>query len=73
MKLKAVELALQIAHGLAVHHHLGIHAVFVLHDLIHDQFRVFPDLKAFDLELNGDSEAVDQGFVPRGIVRCREV
>jgi hypothetical protein len=47
-----------------------LHAVFVLHDLIHDQLRVNPDLKALDPELDGDSETVDRGFVLGGVVRC---
>jgi hypothetical protein len=36
--------------------------------LIHDQLRVSPDLEALDPELDGDSEAVDQGFVLGGVV-----
>jgi hypothetical protein len=56
-----------------VRRHLWVHAVFVLHDLVHDQLRVTPDLEVFDPELNSDSEAVDQGFVLGGVVRCREV
>jgi 23S rRNA maturation-related 3'-5' exoribonuclease YhaM len=56
MELEAVELAIQISYSLTVHRHLLVHAVFVLHDLIHDQLRVTPDLEAFDLELDSDSE-----------------
>jgi hypothetical protein len=73
MKLEAVELALQIAYGLTVRRHLRVHAVFVLHDLIHDQLRVSLDLEVVDPELDSDSETVDQGFVLGGVVRCREV
>jgi hypothetical protein len=53
---------------LIIRFHLWVHAALVLHDLVHDQFRVSPDLEAFDPKLNGDSEAVDQGFVLGGIV-----
>jgi hypothetical protein len=73
MKLEAMELVLQIMHGLTVRRHLWIHTVFVLHHLIYNQIRVSPDLEAFDPELNGDSEAVDQGFIHGGVVRCREM
>jgi hypothetical protein len=52
---------------------LRVHTVFVLHDLVHDQLRVSPDLDALDLELDSDSEAVDQGFILGGVVRCQEV
>jgi hypothetical protein len=41
--------------------------------MVYDQFRVSPDLEAFDPELNSDSETVDQGFVLSGVVRRREV
>jgi hypothetical protein len=41
--------------------------------LIHDQLRVTPDLEAFDPKLDSDSEAIDQGFVLGGVVRCQEV
>jgi hypothetical protein len=58
---------------LTVYRHLRVHTVFVLHDLIHDQLRVSPDLKALNPELDGDSKAVDQGFVLGGVVRCWEV
>jgi hypothetical protein len=34
-----VELVLQITHGLTVRCQLWVHAVFVLHDLVHDQLR----------------------------------
>jgi hypothetical protein len=58
MKLEAVELALQISYGLAVCHHLWVHAVLVLHDLIHNQLKVSPDLKVLDPEFDSDSETV---------------
>jgi hypothetical protein len=73
MQLEAVELVLQISYSLTVRHHLQVHKVFVFHDLIHDQLRVAPDLEALDPEFNGDSEAVDQGFVLSGVVQCREM
>jgi hypothetical protein len=59
--------------GLTVCHHLQVHTVFVLHDLINDQLRVSPDLEVLDSELDDDSEAVDQGFVLGGVVRCWEM
>jgi hypothetical protein len=62
VQLEAVKLALQISHGLAICRHLQVNAVFVLHDLSHDQFRVAPDLKTLDSELYSDPETVDQGF-----------
>jgi hypothetical protein len=62
VQLEAVELALQISHGLAICCHLRVNAVFVLHDLSHDQFRVALDLKTLDSELYSDPETVDQGF-----------
>jgi hypothetical protein len=68
-----VELSLQISHGLTVRLHLWVHAILVLHDLIHDQLRVAPDLKAFDPELDSDSEPIDQGLVLGGVVRCQEM
>jgi hypothetical protein len=73
MKVEAMELAFQITYGLTARCHLQVHAIFVLHDLIHDQVRVTPDLEALDPELDSDSETVDQDFILSGVVRCREV
>jgi hypothetical protein len=73
MQLETVEFSLQILYGLTVSRYLRVHAVFVLHDLIHDQLRVTPGLEALDPELDSDSETVDQGFVLDGVVRCREM
>jgi hypothetical protein len=73
MKLEAVELSLSISYSLTVRRILRVHAVFVLHDLIHDQLRDTPNLKALDAELDNDSETIDQSFVLHGVVRCREV
>jgi hypothetical protein len=72
MQLEAVEFVLQIAHDLTARHHLRVHAVLVLHDLIHDQLRVAPDLEVFDPDLDSDPETIDQGFTPDRIIRCRE-
>jgi hypothetical protein len=54
-----VELVFQIAHRLVVRHHFRVHAVLVLHDLVHDQLEVSSDLKLFDPELHGYSKAID--------------
>jgi hypothetical protein len=59
MKLEPVELVFQIAHRLVVRHHFRVHAVLVLHDLVHDQLEVSSDLKLFDPELHGYSKAID--------------
>jgi hypothetical protein len=45
--------------GLTVRRHLRVNAVPVLHDLIHDQLRVAPDLEAFDPEFDSDPEIID--------------
>jgi hypothetical protein len=63
-----VELALQISYGLAICRHLWVNAVFVLHDLSYDQFRVAPDLETLDPKLDRDPETVDQGLVLGGVV-----
>jgi hypothetical protein len=73
VQLEAVEPALQISYSLTVRHHLRVHVVLVLHDLIHDQLRLAPDLEALDPELDSDPETVDQGFVLGGIVRSWEM
>jgi hypothetical protein len=36
--------------------------------LSHEQFRVTPDLKTLDPELDSDPETVDQGFILGGVV-----
>jgi hypothetical protein len=68
VQLEAVELALQISHGLIVHRHLRVNTIFVLHDLSHDYLRVASDLETFDPELDSDPETVDQGFILRDVV-----
>jgi hypothetical protein len=73
MKLEAVELAFQISNDLTIRRHLWVDAVLILHDLIHDQLRVAPDLKVFNPELYNDSETIDQGLVLGGAVRCPEI
>jgi hypothetical protein len=69
MQLEAVELALLISYDLTARRHLWVDTILVLHDLIHDQLRIAPNLEALDPEFNSDSETVDQGFVLGGVVR----
>jgi hypothetical protein len=59
MKLESVELAFQDTYSLIVCRHLRVHAVLVLHDLVHDKLGSSPDLEATNLELNSYSEVVD--------------
>jgi hypothetical protein len=68
VQVEVMELSLQISYGLAICRHLRVNAVFVLHDLSHDQFRVAPDLETLDLELDSDPKTVDQGFILSAVV-----
>jgi hypothetical protein len=59
MKLESLELAFQVTYSLIVCRHLRVHAVLVLHDLVHDKLGIPPDLEVTDPELNSYSEVVD--------------
>ena len=55
IELEAVESVLQPSDFLAVHHHLGIVAARLLHDLVDDQLGVAPEVKPSDTQLNGNA------------------
>ena len=55
IEFEAVEFVLQTSDLLTVCLHLGIVAARLFHDLVDDQLRVAPDVKASDAQLDGDS------------------
>jgi hypothetical protein len=73
IKLDAVELVLEGAHGLAVCLHLVVVAACVLHDLVDHELRTPPHVEAFDAYLDGDLEAAEQGLVLGHVVGRREM
>jgi hypothetical protein len=68
VKLNAIKLVLEGAHGLAVRLHLVVVAARVLHDLVDHELRVPPHIEAFDAYLDGDLEAAQQGLVLSHVV-----
>jgi hypothetical protein len=54
MKLKAVELLLELSYLLAVFHHAGVMAIRLPHDLVDNELRVTADVKPLDLELGSN-------------------
>jgi hypothetical protein len=63
IELYAIELVLEVPHGIAVHLHLVVVAARVLHDLVDHELRVSPHVQTFDTHLDVNSEAVEEGLV----------
>ena len=55
IEFEAVELVLQPSDFSVVRSHLGVMAARLLHDLVHDQLEVTPDVEASDAQLDGDA------------------
>ena len=55
IEFEAVKFVLQPSNLLAVHNHLSVMAVGLLHDLVDDQLGVAPDVEALDAQLDGDA------------------
>ena len=55
IKLKTIELVLQLADFSAIYSHLGIVAARLLHDLVDDQLGVASDVEVSDTEIDGDA------------------
>jgi hypothetical protein len=63
MKFKVIEFLLELSYLLAVCHHVGVTAIRLPHDLVDKELRVTTDVKPLDLELDGDAQVVDEGFI----------
>jgi hypothetical protein len=68
MLLNSSELVLQFMHIHAVRVHEGALAVGLLHDLVHYQLRVALYVEPSDLELDSNTEAIDEALVFGDIV-----
>ena len=68
MQLDPLELALELAHLLAVRCHERALAGGLLQDLVDDQLRVTVDVQPRSTELDGDAQSIDEGLVLCGIV-----
>ena len=55
IEFEAIEFILQSSNFLAICSHLGVMTAQLLHDLVDDQLRVTPDVKASDAQLDGDA------------------
>jgi hypothetical protein len=73
MKLKTIDLLLQLPNLLSVCHHVGNMAVRLPHDLVYDELRVTVNARPLNLELGGDAHADDQCLIFRHIIGCVEV
>jgi hypothetical protein len=63
IELYAIELVLEVPHGIAVRLHLVVVAARVLHDLVDHELRVSPHIQAFDTCPDVNSEAVEEGLL----------
>jgi hypothetical protein len=73
IELDAIKLVLEGAHGVAVGLHLLVVAAHILHDLVDYELRVSSNVEALDADLNGDSEAAEEGLILCHIVGRGEV
>jgi hypothetical protein len=73
IELDAVELVLEGSYGIAVGLHFVVVTARILHDLVNHELRVLPDVEAFDVCLDGDSEAAKEGLVFCHVVGRGEV
>jgi hypothetical protein len=63
IEFDAIELVLEDPYGVAICLHIVIMATLVHYDLVNHELQVSPDVEAFDVYLNGDSEAAKEGLV----------
>jgi hypothetical protein len=73
IELDVVELVLEGAHGIVISFHLLVVIARILHDMVDYELRVSPDVEALDVDLDGDSEAAEEGLVLHHVVLGGEV
>jgi hypothetical protein len=73
VELKVVKFLLQLPNLLSVCSHAGVMIVWLSHDLIDDELRVFADVKPMNPKFSGDAQTIDQRLILCHIVGYTDV